>query len=62
MKMLKKINHVVLGLVAVLTTGGCALGPDFPRVQEPLAKAFVPGTPVAETMSADGAGGAAQRD
>ena len=61
MKMLKKINHVVLGLVAVLTTGGCALGPDFPRVQEPLAKAFVPGTPVAETVSADGAGGAAQR-
>ena len=58
---MKKINQAALSLGLALFLCGCVVGPDFPHVQDTLANAYVPGTPVRETASADGAGGDAQR-
>ncbi len=49
------------GLFALALAAGCAVGPDFKPPPPPAVERYVPGPPPAETASAAGAGGDAQR-
>ncbi|WP_245578867.1 efflux transporter outer membrane subunit [Inquilinus limosus] len=60
-------NHLLRGIAplpalttAALILAGCAVGPDFKRPDAPGVGQYTPGTPLAQTASADVSGGAAQ--
>ncbi len=51
----------LMALTAALLAGGCAVGPDFEKPATPKVNGYTPEPLAAQTVSADVAGGAAQR-
>ena len=56
-------SHLLRGTASLLALvlAGCAVGPDFQRPAAPSVGQYTPGTPLAQTASANVPGGASQR-